>query len=419
VKHEIYRRYLSSWFEILLTSRNAFRSATYAEGYAGPGIYTGGEAGSPVHAVQTLMASEKMRVCSRPVWMVFVDRDPRCIRLLTEQLIEAGVVTDATGEEETSSGTVPGRAGDTKVTIARGTCAERFIEQLDAVDAWGKPILAVLDSWGLPTFPYEVLKRVAANTASEVLITFGPQNFIRFYADKEPEVDEMFGWDASWRDVAAMPDGPAKRRHLLTTYRAAVNRAGFKYLVDFELVDSRGESLYLVFGTNDRKGLSVMKESMWNVDPHFGIKFRDPRDTMNEALFVIEDPQTAQLERLLVDRLTVLQAAGTAIVYVELLRRWALEETIYREPHVIPALTKLREAGTVQVDREGAIQRGSRVRLAPVGSADTGYSSQVRPSSSRPRSFGVRPPHCLKKNGTSAPTQLSRMSRAQVMSMGR
>lgn len=367
VKHEIYKRYLSSWFEILLTSRNAFRSATYAEGYAGPGIYTGGEAGSPVHAVQTLMASEKMRGCSRPVAMVFVDRDPKCIQLLTKQLAEVGVVSDATGEEETSHGTVPGRAGDTTVTVARGTCADRFVEQLDAVDAWGKPILAVLDSWGLPTFPYEVLQRVAANKASEVLITFGPQHFIRFYADKEPEVDEMFGWDPSWRQVAAMPDGPAKRRHLLATYRAAVSRAGFKYLLDFELVDVRGESLYLVFGTNDRKGLSVMKESMWNMDPHFGIKFRDPRDTMNEALFAVEDPQTAQLERLLVDRVTALHATGEPFVYVEILRRWALEETIYREPHVIPALRKLRDAGTVQVDHNGQVQRGSRVRLTPAG----------------------------------------------------
>ena len=36
------------------------------------------------------------------------------------------------------------------------------------------------------------------------------------------------------------------------------------------------------------------------------------------------------------------------------------------------------------------------------GSAGTGISSQVRPSSSRPPCLGVRPPHCLKKNGTSA-----------------
>ena len=40
-------------------------------------------------------------------------------------------------------------------------------------------------------------------------------------------------------------------------------------------------------------------------------------------------------------------------------------------------------------------------------------SSQVRPSSSRPRAFAVRPPHCLKKNGTFSAVQRSRMSLSQ------
>jgi three-Cys-motif partner protein len=363
VKHEIYRRYLNSWFEILLTSRNAFRSVTYAEGYAGPGIYQGGEPGSPIHALKALMASEKMRACSRPVSMVFVDQEPKCTKLLTERLVAAGMDTDATGAEETLTGTFGGRAGSTAVTIARGACADRFLGQLDAVEAWGKPILAVLDTWGLPTFPFEVLQRVAANRASEVIVTFGPQHFIRFHADKGPEADEMFGWDPAWRQVAAMADGETKKRHLLNAYRTAVSRAGFAYLVDFELVDIRGESIYLIFGTNDRKGLSVMKEAMWNVDKNFGVRFRDPRDTFNEALFAVEDPQTAQLERLLVDRLADHHGAGHPAEFVELLRRWALEQTIYRELHVIPALTKLRDSGTIQTNRAGRIDQGSRVRL--------------------------------------------------------
>ena len=41
------------------------------------------------------------------------------------------------------------------------------------------------------------------------------------------------------------------------------------------------------------------------------------------------------------------------------------------------------------------------------------------PSSSRPADFGVLPPHCLKKNGTPAPTHWSLTSRTQSGSMGR
>ena len=48
-----------------------------------------------------------------------------------------------------------------------------------------------------------------------------------------------------------------------------------------------------------------------------------------------------------------------------------------------------------------------------------GISSQVRPSSSRPVCFLKTPPHCLKKNGTAASTQSSRISRTQPVFIGR
>jgi hypothetical protein len=48
-----------------------------------------------------------------------------------------------------------------------------------------------------------------------------------------------------------------------------------------------------------------------------------------------------------------------------------------------------------------------------VADAATGYWSQVCPSSWRPPAFGVRPPHCLRKKGTSERLQASQMPRAQ------
>ena len=51
-KHDIYRTYLAKWFPILLAGKNPYPSATYAEGFAGPGIYSTGEVGSPIIAVR-------------------------------------------------------------------------------------------------------------------------------------------------------------------------------------------------------------------------------------------------------------------------------------------------------------------------------------------------------------------------------
>lgn len=49
-KHEILRRYLAAWFPIL--SKWSGR-IIYLDGFAGPGVYSDGEDGSPVIALQT------------------------------------------------------------------------------------------------------------------------------------------------------------------------------------------------------------------------------------------------------------------------------------------------------------------------------------------------------------------------------
>src|SRR4030095_6804818 len=48
-----------------------------------------------------------------------------------------------------------------------------------------------------------------------------------------------------------------------------------------------------------------------------------------------------------------------------------------------------------------------------------GISSQVLPSRRRPPALGVRPPHCLKKNGTFAEAHWSRRSITQASSIWR
>ena len=54
---------------------------------------------------------------------------------------------------------------------------------------------------------------------------------------------------------------------------------------------------------------------------------------------------------------------------------------------------------------------GPYVRDVALGTRGAGYWSHVMPSSRRPPLFGVRPPHCLKKNGTLNVTQSSRTFR--------
>lgn len=344
VKHDIYRSYLLKWFPILL-SDNGYPSVTYAEGFSGPGVYKDGSPGSPIVAIQALLDTPELERSTKLTRFLFVDDDPRCVDLLQGQIVTR----------------FPSRPRPTDlmpVAIVKGKCDEILENQLEAIRAWHQPILAVLDSWGNAPVPYKFMRRIAQNPSSEVIVTFGPQHFIRFVSQLGEGVDAVFGHNARWREVVSMSDGRTKKAFLLSCYRAMLSDAGFQFILDFELVTRNGESLYLIFGTSHRRGLEKMKESVWAADRLQGVGFRDPRDEEEEALFDLENPILEPLERLILKRLE-----NGDRIRVEALREFALFNTVYREKHVIPALTNLRNRGVVACDRP-RIERAAFVSLA-------------------------------------------------------
>lgn len=327
-KHDIYDRYLQRWFPIIL-SDDSWRSATYVEGFAGPGVYSGGEDGSPIIAIRAF--TSRVSNPTKTAQFLFIDDDKRCIEMLPGQLTRAFPQR-------------PRPEGEMPVSIKFGKCQDILEAELDAMNAWGSPIIAVLDSWGNSPVPYRLLRRIADNRGSEVVITFKPQHFVRFVAELGDHADDVFGGDRTWRRAGTI-DSSEKRQFILSCYRAALKNAGFDYLLDFELIDRRGDSLYLVFATNHRRGVEKMKDSLWEVDKAYGIGFRDPRDEHLEALFEFEDPQLGPLTRLLKKRLE-----RTCQERVVALRDYALFDTVFRPEHVIKALRPLVEAGFLECD---------------------------------------------------------------------
>ena len=270
---------------------------------------------------------------------VFIDQEQRCIDLLHEQVARAvrPVPLNQLGLH----------GFDLK--IQTGTCDPDLIAALTSAGAWGRPMLVVLDSWG-GAVPVDLISRVAGNPGSEVIITMQPQYFSRFAGTDDIEHgDKVFG-GRDWRQVADQRPNE-KERWLLERYRETVRNAGFDFVLDFELIDVRGQALYLVYGTKHEKGLRKMKEAMWEVDVVRGAGYRDPRDPSQETLDIQFEPSTAPLRRLIA---RYLEAADGHAATVTQLRRFALYETVYKESQVKPVVGEMLEAGTlVKVDRVG------------------------------------------------------------------
>lgn len=81
-KHEILREYLKPWFPII-SSRSD--TVVYLDGFAGPGIYSKGEEGSPVIAINTALTHE-LRSKFKKIVFWFIEKDKETANKLGETL---------------------------------------------------------------------------------------------------------------------------------------------------------------------------------------------------------------------------------------------------------------------------------------------------------------------------------------------
>lgn len=350
-KHNVYRHYLSKWMPIMIHSWKG--DITYAEGFAGPGIYKGGEPGSPVIALNTLLRDPALRTKAHDLRFLFVEQDKRRATRLSEQLALAARPVALENLD---------RYG-IDLAVEAGDYDPTLVEVLSKHNAWGRPMLVVLDTFG-GGVTLDIVRRIAKNPSSEVIITFEPHALARFAtAQNVGHGDAVFG-DPGWRQVATQPPA-TKTQWVIRRYREVLHDAGFPFVLTFELVGRTGHSLFLVFGTTHVRGLQKMKEAMWEVDPIEGVRYRDPADPNQQLLDIELEPHTEPLRRELVRHLREVPGSSASVGD---LRRFALYQTVYKESQVKPVLDKLVEIGLVVGDGScGQVRLGGNVRLTEAG----------------------------------------------------
>jgi three-Cys-motif partner protein len=313
-KHRILERYLQAWWPIMLSR---FPRATYIEGFAGPGIYSGGEPGSPIIALRTLQNAPSH---DTPVDLIFIDRERRCLSMLQAEIA-------------TKIG-LPVRPGTRDPQLVYGSAATELLPRLDAVDAWSGGVFAFLDSWGNVAVPLDVV-RALARPRCEVFVTLGRRFWAQFGSSVADEWDDMFG-SREWRRVTQMAGAQAQGRYLTECYRRSLREAGFTYVLDFELVDEKGELFYLIHGTTHSLGVEKMKDALWAVDPVAGAGFRDPRGIEGQQpLGLGWLPDLSPLRPMIIEWLR----GGPQSV--DAIRQRVFDETVYKKTHASSAIAQM------------------------------------------------------------------------------
>ena len=337
-KHTLLRRYMSAWFPIMASQ---FRDVgiTFLDGFAGPGEYTNAQDSSPAIAMDQALRGEVTRY-STQTRLVFVEvRDGRAEHLRT--------VLDT---RFPLSNRPPGLV----VSVHHGKCSDLFERAIAEVGGWAGPVFANLDGWGADT-NYEIVKRIAQQQSSEVLVTFDDQFFIRFANGDQEAGERVFG-HSRWRRVDQLATAE-KKPFLLKLYREGLHSAGFRYVLTFEMIDEGGHSLHLFFGSTNKVAVQKFKDGLWEVDGVSGQRFRDPRDP-NQLSFDILHPDFTPLEG------RILQLLRERDYSMAELGEHALLETVYKETHVKPVVDRLREQRKVEPVRTGRSYADRVLRLA-------------------------------------------------------
>lgn len=312
-KHQLLKNYLDAWFPILGRYNGKI---VFIDGFAGPGVYTDGEAGSPLIAIRSALGQQAF-IGNTEVLFLFIEKDQKRLDSLLELVAN---------EQKPES---------FKTHCIKDDFLEIITGELDELDSNGKnnaPIFAFIDPFGFSQVPYKLLKRLLQRDRTEAFIYF-PRDHVNRFLEQDSvktHIQSLFGLDE-----IVLPEGSGNRlEQVKLLYHNQLKKIA-KYVGSFTMRDMRNHPIYdLFFVSNHIMGFIKMKEAMWAVDKSGGFSFSD-RTNQNQIMLFQPDP----VEEL-VNRLKVTGAGKTNVTFDEL-EKFFVENTNYLSTHVKNALKRL------------------------------------------------------------------------------
>lgn len=354
-KHEILRRYLGAWFPILTIQGSNLR-VIFLDGFAGPGRYSGGEPGSPLIALETLVTHTAFAQMSRTEFIfLFVENDRDRFENLQNEL------------EKYWKQKIGGQPQNIGVYTYNKEFTEMAQQILDHTQGKIAPTFAFIDPFGWSGVPMTTIRDLLSSRKCEVLFNFMYDSLNRFIADERSGIvnsfNLLFGTESNEHMSVEALSGEKRKEFLVDLYKEQLRTVGgFRFVRSFELMNpGRGRTQYcLMFGTRHHRGLQAMKEAMWALDPVTGVQFQGFAG--NQLMLFEPEPNTEPLRTALLHRF------GNQSASIETIERFVAEETDYLTTHHKRVLKGLENEGLViclsERKRGGTYPAGTVLRLA-------------------------------------------------------
>jgi three-Cys-motif partner protein len=350
-KHELLVEYFNRWFPILAQGRPEGQQVLYVDGFAGPGRYSGGEPGSPIIAIRTALDHARLpSLLDRPEFRMtfaFVDADAAACKSLRDEISKLRVERSIPSQFEI-------------LDPEHGEFTEHMTDILKPFQDQSSPMggaLVFIDPFGPLGFPMSTIRTIMLNDRCEVFLRFNytrlANNFMK-RDEMDSRVDDLFG-SSAWRAVAHAPT-EQREDAIMETYLDCLGTYGnTKHTQLFRTSDRHGRVAYMIFGTNNCKGMEEMKDAMWKIDPEGRFRWgaKSPTAAGQTTFFHVIGNEQCEHE----------VAASLAAEFHGRVLMSQLEEhtRCHRDwlmRHLRPALTRLEGSGEIlAVERPNGLQR--------------------------------------------------------------
>lgn len=336
-KHSLLRTYLGAWFPIMARYN---KRVMFYDAFAGPGEYTGGELGSPMIALQTLLDHDHFAAMRQTeFFLLFNEQDAACAAHLD------GLVTEF---REARKPWPP----NVMIGITNATFIELTTEMTDHVDSSNGslvPTFAFVDPVGVKATPMSVLRRLTDYPKGELLVYFAHDFVIRFCGagNIDQALTDLFGTE-EYKDASLLSE-TQRSQYLHDLYKRQLHDVcGFPYIQSFAMYNNRGKRVYdLFYCTREPIGLDRMKWAMWKIAPSGDFSFRD-RFAGMEVIF----GDTVDTEPLRIDLLS--QFAGQAVT-IEAITDYVIASTPFASSHV-------KRLTLAEMQKQGLISSPNQMR---------------------------------------------------------
>ena len=348
-KHRVLRAYLDAWIPVMAQQALKVRAMMLkkprlllVDGFAGPGRYATGEPGSPLIMLEALLEHSAFpRFGDITFLYLFIEHDARRVAHLQ------GEIDKLTLPANVVVGIEHGEFEDTFGTLVEGIhkSGHRLV-----------PTFAFIDPFGYSAASMSLAGRFLDFPRCEALV-FLPLSFVHRFVTRDgqaPAMTALFGGD-EWK-AARKLEGEERRAFLLDLFERKMGAQGqVEHVRSFALRTRDGNDYWLVFATGHRRGLELIKDAMWTVDPEEGTRYTARTDEGQEVLFtagpVDTRPLLAQLRaKFGTDWFTVDQAADVTLF-----------ETPFHPSKHLKRLTlkPAEDGGAIEVERPEGRRRGS------------------------------------------------------------